>query len=371
MSLPFRIDRKIAKTFTMQIVDGFKKAIDAGFYPEGTLLPPRKELAGKLGVSECVVRSAMERIAAEGLIVGRPRIGFTVQKARPCGCFSSILVITSGVVGSYSSCVYEQAFQSVLIRAGYRPVPVPLGQERHVDYGTVRRALADKPDFVVIRTAKQHTREVTRLVSRAGVPYDIRRTPQDRTMASFRRKGRDYGGAVGDFVRACIRAKICSVWQCDFGRVTLMDAVPALRKSGISAERKSLLTGDWVDDLEAIQRQAAKAMSRLLDSGPLPDLLFFTDDYLTLGALPVLLSHGIRIPEDVCVVTLANRGFGPVFTKPFARIEVDSYRDGLRFGEDVLEWLRTGKPATDRPSNGAVYIPGETFPMKTTKGRSR
>jgi hypothetical protein len=86
------------------------------------------------------------------------------------------------------------------------------------------------------------------------------------------------------------------------------------------------------------------------------------------GAPPRLLERGIGIPNDVRVVTLANRGFGPVFTKSFACIEVDPYQCGVDDGNRLLAWMRTGKPQPR--ASTAIYIPGDTFPPHSyaTKG---
>ena len=49
----------------------------------------------------------------------------------------------------------------------------------------------------------------------------------------------------------------------------------------------------------------------------LSELLFFADDYLARGALPVLLEQGVRVPSGVRIATLPNRGFPPAFPPPF------------------------------------------------------
>ena len=92
----------------------------------------------------------------------------------------------------------------------------------------------------------------------------------------------------------------------------------------------------------------------------LPDVVFFTDDYVAQGGLMALLRHGVRIPEDVRIVTWANRDLGPVFVKPFTRMEFDCVAVGETMARCVLEHLRTGT----FPSGvtvGPTYMRGETF----------
>jgi DNA-binding LacI/PurR family transcriptional regulator len=69
---------------------------------------------------------------------------------------------------------------------------------------------------------------------------------------------------------------------------------------------------------------------------------------------------GIRIPEDVRLVTLANTGYGPVFSRPLTRMEYDGSAIGKTLTECILSYLRTG----DFPQNvvvGPRYVRGETF----------
>ncbi|TDW24226.1 LacI family DNA-binding transcriptional regulator [Kribbella kalugense] len=49
--------------------------------------------------------------------------------------------------------------------------------------------------------------------------------------------------------------------------------------------------------------EGARAMSALLDGGgPTPDAVFCYNDLLAVGALRVMLSRGIRVPEDIALV---------------------------------------------------------------------
>ena len=93
----------------------------------------------------------------------------------------------------------------------------------------------------------------------------------------------------------------------------------------------------------------------------LPDLLFFADDVQASGALMALQHHGVRIPEDVKVVTWANHGLGPVFWKSLARMEMDPYAHGATIAQYVLSFLR-GHGLPDDAAIGPRYIDGDTFP---------
>ena len=52
-----------------------------------------------------------------------------------------------------------------------------------------------------------------------------------------------------------------------------------------------------------------------------------------------LLDHGIRVPEDVKVVTVSHKGFGSAYIKPLTRFESDPTEAGEKISEFVLAVL--------------------------------
>jgi DNA-binding LacI/PurR family transcriptional regulator len=141
------------------------------------------------------------------------------------------------------------------------------------------------------------------------------------------------------------------------------DAVPALREAGIEADEWQTPVPPEYGRTEAVARGAMEAFAaRLADEGRgwLPDLLVFTDDYVTSGALLSLNRAGIRVPDDVRVVTISNKGLGPVYPISFTRIENDPDLHGDRIADSVLAFL-SGHSMRVR-NLVPQYIVGETFP---------
>ena len=67
--------------------------------------------------------------------------------------------------------------------------------------------------------------------------------------------------------------------------------------------------------VESVMRRTQRLLERKFarhGKAWLPDVLYFSDDYVAMAALLVLVMHGVRIPQDVGIVTWANRGLGPV-----------------------------------------------------------
>ena len=92
----------------------------------------------------------------------------------------------------------------------------------------------------------------------------------------------------------------------------------------------------------------------------LPELIFSSDDHLTTGMLAAFYEAGIRIPDDVQLVTLSNLDYGPVFPRPLTRMEYDTSAIGKTMTGSILSYLQTG----EFPQGivvGPKYVRGETF----------
>ena len=84
-------------------------------------------------------------------------------------------------------------------------------------------------------------------------------------------------------------------------------------------------------------------------------------DYVgTEHFLLALLRHGIRIPEDVTVVSFANKGHLPIWDRALTRIEVDPAAHGAAVSQAVQKFLHGGQFPSGL-SLGSVWIHGETF----------
>ena len=144
-----------------------------------------------------------------------------------------------------------------------------------------------------------------------------------------------------------------------------MDAVPALRKAGIAASEWQVpaVTFPMQPGPEVARLTAAAFEERLAAQGRawLPEVLFFTDDFVAMGAMSVLSDAGVRTPRDVGVVTWANRdcGCGPVFAHEPTRMEGVAGDDGRCLACAVLDYLKSGRftPVEIVP----MYIRGGTF----------
>lgn len=360
--LPFAIDPFSRDTLTKQVVSGMRRSISEGFYRIGDALPPRDVLARGLRVSECVVRAAMKELMADGLVAGRPRRGFVVMTAHKERRNRLVLDISTENLGAFSSCVSTAECMRTLMKSGCRVQPVVLGVDsRETSYlQPLKEALRQAPDLAVVRVASSRRRVVTGLLAAFGCPY-VTLTLGKRSCSPGRFMGNigfSTAEALDDMARACVRQGLRSALQVDFGVDTYVNAVPALKARGIATERLSVrIVGNRSLD-EIVEHACARFGSRL-DRGDLPDLVFASDDYLSLGVCEALRRRRIAYPDQVRLVIYVNVGSGLFPFRDMARIEFDPRLDGREMGKCLMACMETGKLGTY--SNSHVFVGGRSF----------
>ena len=358
----FSLDRTRRGDLAEQIAAGLRTAIETGYYRAGDILPPVRDLADILDVSMGIAVQAVAKIRAEGLISPRPAVGSVVcAKERPLWKGQVLIIVPPGVGNPCDNTVYA-ILRDTLTSNGYLPLTVTVFRTmpgRFGDFALLETQLKQPVDLVVSLAGEP---EVIRWLARRKVPFVQLTTSALCPPNCLGRVLRRDDLALADFVAHCRATHVRSVLQVTAMR-TGPDAVPALKAIGVAASNWQIPppNGGW-NAVGLVQHAADEFAARLARKGRgwLPDVLFFRDDHLTTGALPALMAAGVRIPEDVRIVTWANRDLGPVFVKPFTRMEFDCVAVGETMARCVLEHLRTGT----FPSGvtvGPTYIRGETF----------
>lgn len=86
------------------------------------------------------------------------------------------------------------------------------------------------------------------------------------------------------------------------------------------------------------------AAERILDSGPLPDALFATNDFAALGAFGVLRERGIRVPDDIALVGYNDTPLAAGGAVPLTTVRSPMHEMGRRAVTMLLEALGGGVP---------------------------
>ncbi len=364
------IDRESRRSLTDQLVDGLRAAVRLGRWKTGERLPTREELMEMCGVSRNVVQAAVRRLVAEGLVVTRPRLGCIVASPsrRPmCGVVLEIDT-SSGV--PYGNACFSAAFQRALgeERIDCRRVGLSYDSRDKMiafDRERLECELAKRPDIALVSASLSRRAGIQRIMDAHDVPYVMTGSAAPGMHPRMLWTGpRDRCAGFNDFVADCVSTGIRSVMWLAHSEKSGFNPCMALERSGIAVERlfawRKFLGYDI--GLRQFMELGRDRMLERMKKGPLCDLLFVADDHLALGVIPALLEGGVRIPEDLKLVTQYNKGFGLVLTKSLSRIECNPVATAVECARGIAEWIKTGRfPDLEVPA--FAYVRGDTFPV--------
>ena len=355
----FKVDASDGTPLSRQLAADLRLAIIRGQYKPGCALPTIEALSRESGMSFKVARRALELLAADGWT--RPVRGVgSVVLDRGDGATANGRVLfyvrqtgysyyCSAMLSVIDACLFAKGYKTFTVNASERsegPACLRLKSLLNEKWGLVvifgggfearRLAMDSLQPFLLLGTGEPP--------SKCTAPTCIGRLVFDKDKA------------VAECVSQCIRRGVKRVVQFkyDYGA---FDAVAPLAEAGIQTETIGIRRES---SPEAVSRAALAEMRLILAKEQRPDLFLFTDDLIAQGALIALSEADVRIPEDVAVVTLANKGLGPIWTKPLSRIEVDPVANGRAAAGAILGYLESGTPPPAL-CRGYVWRDGKTL----------
>ena len=364
------IDRECGRSLTDQLVDGLRSAVRLGWWKTGERLPTREEIMASCGVSRNVVQAAVRRLVAEGLVVTRPRIGCTVARSSRRVVRGVVLEVDTGSGIPYWNARFSESLRRALSAGRIDCRNVGLSYDRNdkllgFDRERLEHELAQRPDLVVVVSSLSRTPGIQKILDAHDIPYVVaNRSARGTHPSMLWSRSDDEKERMEGFVSDCVRARVRSVMWMAHSEKSDFNPRADLERNGVAVETLLVWKKSMGYDFGLGQYMtfARDCMLERLRKGRLCDLLFVADDYLTMGAIPALLEGGVRIPEDLRLVTYYNKGFGPILTKTLARIEGDPEGIAQDLAWGIIEWFRTDRfPRLEIPL--PKYIRGETFPV--------
>ena len=376
----FEIDKLMAKSLTKQICDGYRTAIADGRLGGGERFPTCREICGEFGVSMIVSAAVVKQLGREGLIRSRPHSGSFVVPRESTAWRDTVLFVNTGGTVSANVGILAATLRERLVAAGFlfSSIDMPSRFIGQADVARLSAALALRPKLVVLLHARP---EALAAVAKAGVDYMVVNDgakPHGSKMPGACRGviATDYSAAIADFVAHCKAVGVRNVLEVGFEKGYASSSA-ALRRVGVDV---SILKVRETPDFRFsghVQRAGLAAAEKLLAEGKgnLPDLVYFTDDYLAAGALISFARHGVRFPEDVRFVSLATKGFEPVWWQEITRLEWDWFVQGEELARRIVEFLEAKTDSIDAKMS-PTYIIGDTFPtiqgsLATTKEQTK
>lgn len=360
--LPFSVNRNEGRDLTSQMADGLRRAIVGGYYKAGQALPTLEALSSGLGVSMNVARAAMRKLAQEGLILPRRHVGSVVQQLGAKKRRGHVLIVQDGTASSHTNVLVGEA-RATLSRLGYLVSTVVVFKDADGRYD-MQPLEVELRNTVNLSILVKNRPAIERVLVRSGIPF----------MAYGGRKCRS-ANFVGQICIRTVALEETVARECashGISRVLIVRAwdthdslLTFFSKARITAEEWRIDCAARENSDEIVQRSGLEAFTERFRSegrGWLPELLIFPDDdFLAAGCLMALLAEGVRVPEDVRVVTLANKGIGPVFVKPLTRFEIDPRLFGAQIAQYACNYLN-GQGVPEDASVSPAYVSGDTFP---------
>lgn len=125
----------------------------------------------------------------------------------------------------------------------------------------------------------------------------------------------------------------------------------ALADNGLSYDEKLVFECDM--KLESGRKLAKK----LLAMPDLPDGIFSSSDNTAMGAMQVLKSNKIKIPEQVAIVGFSNEPFSSFVEPALSTVEQFSSKMGQLSAKMFLEQLNHNDFDTDNPARKIILVP--------------
>ena len=324
----------------------------------GEPLPTIQKLAEASGLTFRVARGVVEQLSREGFVRSRPRVGTVVLPRDGNAICGRVLFVLPDVDAcSYHVTTIADALRRRLSAAGYALSTVVFSYDGRTGLSFLKHELVRTPDAAIVIYG---TAAICKCLRDAGVKsVFIYGAPPKKEEGRWIRFSAEE--AIGSFVRHCVRAGVKRVTQVRFKGNETPDAAAPLAAMGIKSTWMTVPRLDGLGRYEGIERSAYNVFLTLPRSA-FPDVFLFWDDFVAQGALTAFLGRGVRIPGDVKVVSLSNRGLGPVYSEALTRIECDATEAGEKVAVFALALLAKGRlPAA--PAIAPQYVFGATFPF--------
>ena len=357
----FALDSAAAGTLTEQLADNLRRAIANGIYKPGDMLPGVRQMAKLCGTSIHVSVGALKTLAEEGLVKARPRIGCVVLDKSRKNWHGRVLLVHVGAYCNYNQNVFLAEVATHLEAANWRVLHAFIPRRETVglyDLTSFRKTIAEKYDLCLLPS---YDVPVIDLVRENGIPYMLMSAQMGAKLdGCIGVTSRMTAKALSDFIARCRETGIRYVLKVG-DRNGAVD-LGCLREHGITFESLVISPTHSSAAAESFSNCAYAAILKRFSKvdAPHPDLVYFDDDYIARGGLWALERVGLRIPNDVKVVSLTNRDHAPFYPLSLTRFEFNPFVEAAKASRAMLCFLNEGK----RP--GTVLCPirfirGDTF----------
>lgn len=250
--------------------------------------------------------------------------------------------------------------ESVLRQAGYSMLLMNSENDAELDAAHIRFFQARRVDGMILSLASERRQETLDMLEQVDVPVIMVDRDVDADLdASIVRNDHRAGmrAAVGHLLdlghrRIALITGALDLWPV---RERIAGMAEAVTARGVQDETISL-----VGSLSA--EHGARSVEQLLAMDPRPTAIVAGGNQVLAGCIRALQRNGIRIPDDMSLVTCDEVDLSELHAPPIASVARDTLLLGRAAAELLLERIGGGEPRTvllpttftPRPSCGPV-----------------
>jgi DNA-binding LacI/PurR family transcriptional regulator len=348
-------------TKAQQVAMSLRDSILRGDRVPGELLPPERQLLSELGVSRGTLRQALSTLAHDGLVVCRQGSGTYVAERARVGTVA--LFGKSRLVSSPSGYWYQRLFDEASQRiddSGYRSVMAigrgdtsdDVASSVHLFDDHVLRDTLGVFSSTVLGDLADRLRDlgIPAVTISAGLPVDSHCVTLDyrRMFALASDILRERGYSDFALMHWQHTDDATSNWFQKFDAEMIH-----IQESTVDFQAGRLVPVPM--DINADRLSYAPAYEAFKDWWARPEgrprAIFIDDEVLCSVASQVILELGIRIPEELAVITHLNVGRPLHFPVPLTSIGFDAV-EAVSVAWEMLKKLIEGEPV----ANPVVFV---------------
>lgn len=321
------------KPLYVAIADHIESLIDQHELRHNEKLPPTAELARQFGVTLTTAQQGLARLAERGLIRRAPKRGTFINTSRETRC----VAVTFG----FHPFEMETRFYAMFLK--------------HLQEELTRQDFTFMLHFGLLHEGfepalKKLKRDITDgqyacLLAIAHSMEFIAWAREQDAIPCFKQVMPDFGVTAHDGMKEILKRGYRKV-----AFLSLFDDYNTLVKKREREALKSAYDGMGLPFDESMilywgttangAYEKTKAWLANTPRAEWPDAIFSHHDVMTKGMLIALTELGIRVPQDIALLTHANRGDAFAYPVNLTRLEVDP----AKVAADTVEFLRKSLP---------------------------
>ncbi|RYE48243.1 MAG: GntR family transcriptional regulator [Hyphomicrobiales bacterium] len=284
--------------------------IESGEYPAGEAVPSERQLGEELGLSRTTIRRAIDDLVQRGRLQRQPGRGtYVTGGIAPAETVAGAQRIVSVIIPTFSNPYYGEMVNGIEKEARRYNLRVMVGQSEYStasESSQVGHSAADPTvcgALVVPNSVEQSSSGVQQFLA-AGKPLVyIGRWP----------KGANCDGVCVDYRMAAQQA-VEHLIGLGHQRIAYVEGLPHLPGfspydgyADVLRERKLAIKPELVRSYDLPSEAAGQqSVADLVSSGAKFTAIFARNDVTAMGVIQGLRQAGLRVPQDVSVVSIAN-----------------------------------------------------------------